>query len=166
MEKNEIEIDQDNEKEDRSSGAENKNKIEGQEVELSEFINLPDINENNNYNKWNINFDKEKKYWDEYFIKKLVYMPQKCPYCKKKNLSLGQTKNISRPYKIICNNYLCKYRISIKNFSFLKSMPNIPTSINMKIIEKFILEENNANTITKHISSYYNGIIEQQLTKF
>ena len=166
MEKNEIEIDQDNEKEDRSSGAENKNKIEGQEVELSEFINLPDINENNNYNKWNINFDKEKKYWDEYFIKKLVYMPQKCPYCKKKNLSLGQTKNISRPYKIICNNYLCKYRISIKNFSFLKSMPNIPTSIIVKIIEKFILEENNANTITKHISSYYNGIIEQQLTKF
>ena len=44
-------------------------------------------------------------------------------------------------------------------------MPNIFVSISMKIIEKFILEENNANVITKYISNYYNGINRATVNK-
>ena len=44
-------------------------------------------------------------------------------------------------------------------------MPNIPVSIIMKIIEKFLLEENNANIIYKYISSYYNGFNRATVNK-
>jgi len=43
------------------------------------------------YNNTNIEkeIEIEDKYWPSYFIKNFVYVPNKCPICKKRNITIG-----------------------------------------------------------------------------
>ena len=43
---------------------------------------------------------KMKKLLENYFIKTIVYIPELCQKCKKKNISLVKTKNINKTFKI------------------------------------------------------------------
>ena len=62
---------------------------------------------------------KEKQYWETYFIKNYVYMPEKCPKCKINKLTIGNKNNLISPKILICNNSKCKYRTTLRKFSFL-----------------------------------------------
>ena len=103
----------------------------------------------------NIEFESKKNYWRDYFIKKYVYKPTKCPKCKQRNISLRTTKNILHSFNILSNNYKCRYRMMIIKYSFLEKVPKVPCSIIMKIIENFLIEDSNATIIHKNIKAYY-----------
>ena len=40
--------------------------------------------------------------------------------CDLNKITVGKLNNIINPLRLVCNNYKCKYRYSIRKFSFLK----------------------------------------------
>ena len=109
-------------------------------MEIDDDIDEEDsIEEENPTDKSNIL--KEQQYWKTYFIPNYVYMPNKCPMCKHNNITIGNGNTLLNPKILICNNYKCRYRCNLKNYSFLKIFPKIQSSTIMKILKYFILEK-------------------------
>ena len=76
----------------------------------------------------------------------------------KKQVNLGNRNDINNPFRLVCNNWKCLYRGTLIKFSFLGKISTLPASI---ILEKFIIEQNNASKITSYINDYY-GIINKR----
>ena len=94
-----------------------------------------------------LNLEKERKYWSKYIIKNYIYLPDKCPNCKKPNIKIGNNEKLLNPLRLVCNNYKCRYRCNLRKFSCLSCFPKIPGSIFFKIMYKFIIEEKNAQKL-------------------
>ena len=60
--------------------------------------------------RWNINIEDERKYWKNYILKYYIYLPEACPQCGKKNISIGNINNLMNPIRLVCNNYKCLYK--------------------------------------------------------
>ena len=97
-----------------------------------EDLNSLEEVENNNQNEYNEVFEEdeelsdnntnikkeieiEDKYWSSYFIKSFVYVPNNCPICNKRNITIGSLKNILNPKRLICNNYKCRLWVIFVN---------------------------------------------------
>ena len=111
---------------------------------------IPNIN--------NISIVKELNYWKNYLIDQFIYLSKECPQCHKTNIKIGELNNLNNPIRLVCNNYKCLYRTNLRKFSFLFKFPKQPVSVIIKILEKFILEEKNANIICKYINDYFTSI--------
>ena len=122
---------------------EDNNSSSEEQSQSEENIENQEISEESETKKWNIEYEDEKKYWENYINKSYIYLPNKCPKCSHTNYSIGDLKNLINPKRYICNNYKCRYRCNLRKFSFLKEFPKIPASIIFKIHAKFIIEENN-----------------------
>ncbi len=103
--------------------------------------------------RWNINIEDERKYWKNYILKYYIYLPEACPQCGKKNISIGNINNLMNPIRLVCNNYKCLYRCNLRKFSFLYTFPKIPASVILKIIQKFILEQKIGVEIQKYLKT-------------
>ena len=114
--------------------------------------------QNRSQNINNISIVKERNYWKNYLIEHFIYLPKECPKCHKTNIKIGEQNNLNNPIRLVCNKYKCLYRINLRKFSFLFNFPKQPASVIIKILEKFILEENNANIICKYINDYFTSI--------
>ena len=101
---------------------------------------------------FNAELEKEKQYWDNYFLINYVYIPEKCPKCKHNKISIGNRANLISPKILLCNNKICKSRISLRNFSFLKLFKKIRCTYLMKILKYFIIDQKNATLIEKTLS--------------
>lgn len=75
------------------------------------------IEEEEDNQTYKLILDKEKKYWQEYFIINYVYKPM----CKHKNNTIGNGNTVLNPKKFICNNYKC----SKKKYEKLFILKNI-----------------------------------------
>ena len=129
---------------------------ESEEHSNEEGNALDSYNRNQNIN--NISIINERNYWKNYLIDHFVYLPKECPQCHHINIKIGELNNINNPLRLVCNNYRCLYRTNLRKFSFLFKFPKQPASVIIKILEKFILEENNASIICKYINDYFTSI--------
>lgn len=104
-------------------------------------------------NNFHININKEQNNWYNYILKYFVYLIEKCPKCGLNKITVGKINNIINPLRLVCNNYKCKYRCSIKKLSFLKKCPKQPasTSIIMEILRIFKLEQQNETQIKSYL---------------
>ena len=86
-------------------------------------------NENNEtkYNintKWDIDYFTEKKFWQDFCLKKLIYIPSICPLCKKETFKVNEkkiNKDIINPFYLQCNNKTCKKKEIYEIIHFLNS---------------------------------------------
>ena len=90
---------------------------------------------------------------ENYLLKNFIYIPDECPICKKSYIKLGIYSKLLKSFRLICNNYKCKYRDAIRKYSCLKAFPKIPGTIFFKILLKFIIEEKNETKIKSYIET-------------
>ena len=91
-----------------------------------------------------------------YLLKKLIYIPDTCPICHKSNIKIGIYNKLLNPFRLICNNYKCKYRGTIRKYSCLKIFLKISGTIFFKILFKFIIEEKNGTKIKSYLETSEN----------
>ena len=60
--------------------------------------------------------------------------------------------DVLNPYYMRCNKSGCRYKRSLREYSFLSLYPKIPGSLMIKIFELFIIPRNNAKQIFEIIS--------------
>ena len=118
------------------------NEEENIEEDISELIDIKDLN-----------LENERNYWSKYIIKNFIYLPDICPMCKKSNIKIANNKKLLSPLRLVCNNYKCKYRCNLRKFSCLSVFPKIPGSLFFKILYKFIIEEKNASKIKSFLET-------------
>ena len=75
------------------------NEEENIEDDISELIDIKDIN-----------IENERNYWSKYIIKNFIYLTDICPMWKKPNIKIANNKKRLNPLRLVCNNYKCKYR--------------------------------------------------------
>ena len=60
---------------------------------------------------WDINFENEKKFWKEFCLQNLTYVPIIFPLCKQNTFRANERKirkDIINPFYLQCNNKSCK----------------------------------------------------------
>ena len=109
-------------------------------MEFSEEENSED---SSSYEETNFKaeLEKEKSFWENYFINNYVYMPEKCSKCQSKHISIGNKNSLSSPKILLCNKNKCKHRQSLRNYSFLLLFKQIRCSYIMKFLKYFILDQ-------------------------
>ena len=75
------------------------NEEENIEEDISELIDIKDLN-----------LENERNYWSKYIIKNFIYLRDICPMCKKSNIKIANNKKLLNPLRLVCNNYKCNLR--------------------------------------------------------
>ena len=73
---------------------EDNNSSSEEQSQSEENIENQEISEESENKKWNIEYEDEKKYWENYINKSYIYLPNKCPKCSHTNYSIGDLKNL------------------------------------------------------------------------
>lgn len=104
-----------------------------------------------------LSYESEYNYWINNIIEKWKDLPTTCPNCDKQSLKMNKIKkSISNPIKLKCNKVGCRKIANIKDNTLFSFLPKIPISVNVKIIELFLLDNKNSLEIINDLKEYYN----------
>ena len=80
-------------------------------------------------------------------------------------MKIGNSNVLTNPLRLVCNNWKYLYRGNLRKYSFLGKFATLPASIFLKILEKFIIEQNNVSKIFTYINDYYEHINKRTVNK-
>ena len=129
---------------------------EGSLDEESEEDDIPLENE-----VQNLDYTKEKAFWDKIVIPFLVYHPIICPKCQKEKFKIYEIKkrlDIINPYYMKCSYKACRYKKNIRTYSFLQFAKQIQASIIYEILKLFNNRKKNSSEILNTLKSKLNKV--------
>ena len=108
-------------------------------------------------NNFNINPSEEKEIWRKEIISKYAYPPNICHSCYHNSFRIYERKkaNLLNPFYSQCSRNKCKYRKSLRQYSFFKLHNRIPASIILYIFNAFIVLRQNATQIHKIVDNKF-----------
>jgi hypothetical protein len=104
-----------------------------------------------------INIDNERMFWYKFVLLAIITVPIICPLCHKGSVNLQNNPTINNPLIGRCSWNQCRKIKYLREKTFLSYFPRTPASIIFKIINLWLVDKDNASTITTKINNQVNN---------
>ena len=105
--------------------------------------------------KWKINIETERAFWNKYLLDKNIPIPKYCINFNHGIINLINQDNDTNPIIGKYNYYKCNRNILLRKGTIFEFHKHTPASVLYKIIELWILDELNVNEIKEQLEAIY-----------